>query len=349
MSPEWTEQYETAISLLKCIQNDYRLAQKELQDVSLRFAEREAEAGRRLRAVLDALDKINTTPRVEAQGNSPTLEVYCLGKFQVQVDGKRIGHWRSVKAESILRYLVGQPGHRASKDMLMEALWPACELGLANNNLKAAVRVLRQTLNFDHNTDGGFAWVLFQGGNYVLNPEAAAWVDVEQFEYHLHAGRRLDERNKVEEAISEYKAADVLYRGEFLENNLYEEWTWLRREALKDKYLTIVGKLADYSMEKADYEGCIIYCQKILNKDSCREDAYRRLMFCYSRLGQRNRAMGWYRICEKIIKSELDVCPDQRTVALYKELLNGDAIELPKTLKDSLPCSQFSQISHKIA
>jgi DNA-binding SARP family transcriptional activator len=63
-----------------------------------------------------------------------------------------------------------------------------------------------------------------------------------------------------------------------------------------------------------------------LGKDPCREDAYRRLMCCYSRLEQRNRAIGWYRLCEKTIKRELEVSPDRSTFALYQKLLNDEYI-----------------------
>ena len=350
MNDEWTGQYETAIQLLKQLQVDYRLARTELQDVSSHFGEREAAASRQLRTALDAMDKISAgrdsrvsvsvcpePPRlpfvleapvslVATQQYRPTLEAYCLGTFQVRVGWKKIEHWRSIKAKSLLKYLIAQQGRPVSKDVLMEALWPGCEPSLANNNLKAAVRALRQTLSLAHGADESFAWILFQDGNYRINLEADLWVDIEQFDYHWHAGRQLEKDSKTAEAVREHETAEALYKGDYLEDDLYEEWTSLRREALKDVYLAILGRLADHSMHTADHEGCIVYCQKILTKDTCREDAYRRLMCCYSRLGQRNRAIAWYRLCEKTIKSELDVCPDRQTTTLYQKLLNDEHI-----------------------
>lgn len=326
MNPEPPEQYQDAIQLLKMIQVDYGRASKELQEVSLHFAEREQAAAMQLRTALDALDKTSAVARAPSKLTMPTLEAYCLGRFQVRVGGKKIEQWPSTKAKSALKYLIGQKGHSISRDILMEALWPGCEPSLANNNLKSAVRVLRQTLNPNHGAGEDPAWILFQDGNYMINSEVVLWVDAEQFEYHWHAGRRLEEERKTEEAIREYKAAEALYQGEYLEDDLYEEWATLKREALKDRYLAMLSKLADYSLQIEDHDDCIVYCQKILSKDSCREDAYRRLMCCYSRLGQRNRAIGWYRLCEKTIKKELEVSPDQRTVAHYRKLLNGEHI-----------------------
>jgi len=347
--PELSNQYENAVQLLKFIQVDYRRARKQLQDVSLRFSEREAIASKQLHTALDALDLISASrnnevsvspgkvfpkqvlrqksavPPLAARPSVPTLEVYCLGSFQIRVNWEKVEYWRSAKAKSLLKYLIGQ-GRPVSKDILMEALWPGCEPSLANNNLKATVRALRQTLSLATDTDDNFTWVLFQDGNYMINLEADLWVDIEQFEYHWHAGRQLEKEGKLADAIKEHEAAEALYKGDYLADDLYEEWTSMRREALKDIYLAILGKLADYSMREADYEGCIVCCQKILTKDSCREDAYRRLMCCHSRLGQRNRAIVWYRLCERTIKSELDISPDSQTVALYQKLLNDEYI-----------------------
>jgi DNA-binding SARP family transcriptional activator len=136
-----------------------------------------------------------------------------------------------------------------------------------------------------------------------------SWLDVEQFEYHWRNGLHLEKEGKVDEAFIQHETAEAMYKGEYLEDDLYKDWTSLPREALKDIYLTIVGRLADYSMLKEDHIASINYCQKILAKDPCREDAYQRLMCCYCRLGQRNRAIAWYHICERTIKRELNVSP----------------------------------------
>jgi len=325
VNSESGSQYESLIHFLKAIQLEYHDAIKQLQEVSSHFGQREAMIGEQLRTGLHALDQVtasqeSTVSRPVAQHPVPALEVYCLGRFQVQVGWKRIEHWPSTKAKSVLKYLIAQQRRPVSKDVLMEALWPGCEPSLANNNLKMAVHSLRQTLNAAQDTEEDFPWVLFQDGNYLINPEVDSWMDVEQFEYHWQAGRQLEREGKQAEAIRELQAAEALYQGDYLEDDLYEDWTWLRREALKDIYL------ADDSIQNEDYEGCAVCCQKILGKDPCREDAYRRLMCCYSRLGQRNRAIAWYHLCQKTIKAELDVDADHATVALYQKLLRDEYI-----------------------
>jgi DNA-binding SARP family transcriptional activator len=253
------------------------------------------------------------------------LEVRCLGRFEVSSEWKHVKRWQSVKAKSVFQYLMTKPREPIIKDLLMEALWPDCDPRAASNNLRAAIHGLRQTLGRLLGKDS-FPYVLFLQGSYRLSPEVELWVDVEEFERHWVAGRRLDKEGRAAEAIREYEQAEVLYRGDYLEDEPYEEWTLLRREALRDIYVIILGKLADHSMKIADYEGCIVYCQKVLAKDPCREDAYRRLMCCYGRLGQRNRALRWYEICRRTIQAELDATPDYETEALHRQLLRNEPI-----------------------
>ena len=348
MDTRWTNQYEAAVSLLKQLQADYRSSREELEDVSLRFAEREVLAGQQLRSTLEEAEKMASSDKPGASTNEPavgsqhvliqagelpdtvkkqsrpTLQVFCLGTFQIRVDGKAIQYWRSIKAKSLLKYLINQQGKPTSKDTLMEVLWPGYVPQLANNNLKTTVRFLRQTLSSAINKTYNLIWVLFQDGNYLINKDVNLWLDVDQFEYHWHTGRQLEKQSKLAEAISEYKAAEKLYQGDYLRDDLYEDWTSLRREALKDIFLSILGRLAEYAMQNELYQDCIAYCQKILVEDRCHEDAYRYLMCCYSRLGQRNRAISWYHLAEKNIKSELDISPDNKTRAIYQKLLNGE-------------------------
>ncbi len=326
MKPEAVDYYQTAIKLFKLLQVDYRRTQKELQEVTLHLAQREYVAASKLNSALDALNGNNTVSQTATQRSVPTLEAYCLGKFQVRVNCKIIEHWRSTKAKCILKHLITEGGRSVPKDILIEATWPGCEPSLGNNNLKAAVRALRQTLNHDNGTNEVSPGILFEDGNYMINPEVDLWVDAEQFECHCKAGRKFEGEGKLVEAITEHKAAEALYRGDYLEDDPFEEWTYLRREALKDEYMSVLGKLAEYSMRAKDYEACIGYCQKILSKDYCREDTYQRLMCCYNRLGQRSRAVQWYRLCERTIKRELDVGPDHELVALYQKLVRGEYI-----------------------
>lgn len=345
---EHASQWQDAFRLLRLVERDYQGVREQLETVSHKLAERQALVSQRLQRALLASHGLRPLCLVPYAAGTPgscmgtailgeattsnippglmRLEVRCLGRFDVSSGWQRIERWQSAKAKSVFQYLMSRPREPIVKDVLMDIIWPECDPHAASNNLKVAMHGLRQTISRLFPDQENFPHVLFLQGSYLTNPEIDLWVDVEEFEKHWILGRRLEKEGKVAEAIQEFEIAETLYRGDYLEDEPYEEWTLLRREALKDIYLIILSKLADYSMTAADYESNITYCQKILAKDPCREDAYRWLMCCYSRLGQRNHALRWYEICRRTIQAELDAAPDHHTTALYQSLLRDEPV-----------------------
>lgn len=249
------------------------------------------------------------------------LRVCCLGSFEVGLGWNKVQSWRTLKAKSLLKYLIAQQGRSIPKDTLIETLWPECDPQAANNNLKTTVYLLRQTITPNMKEP---PYILFMNGSYMINPDVKVEVDTDEFERQWATGRRLEQEGRRDEAAKAFKLAEQLYHGDYLEEDLYEEWTLVRREALKNTYLSILSKLSEYSFENDAYEDCINYCHKTLAKDPCHENAYRFLMRCHSRLGQRNCAINWYRLCAKAIKSELDTTPDSQTTSLYQRLLKNE-------------------------
>jgi DNA-binding SARP family transcriptional activator len=330
--------------LLRQVKNDYRGVQKQLEQVGSAVAEREglverlqhalhvsgnfqslrlassgaaAPVARIGRAILGQPARPGTGPKPVC------LKVRCLGKFETSSDGKQVERWQSVKARSVFQYLLARPGQPVAKEVLAEILWPECAPRVAGNNLKAAVYGLRRTLRGILGSGRTSPCLLYLQGSYLIGPEIDLWVDVEEFKRHCALGRRFERGHRLPEAIQEYEKAEALYRGDYLENEPCEEWTLLLREALIDDYLFVLGKLAEHSLQDSDYDGCMTYSQKMLGKDPCREDAYRRLMTCHSRLSQRNRALRWYEICRRAVRTDLDAEPDTETSALYHRLLKN--------------------------
>ena len=234
-----------------------------------------------------------------------------------------IRHWHRSKAKTLFKYLVArrQP---VPRDVLLDLLWPEADPTIAVNGLRVALHALRQAL--EPCDVHGHDYVIFDGGNYLLNPEVRLRVDAEEFTAHFEAGRRLERQRQLAEAMAQYELAEAIYRDDYLVEDLYEDWTLVRREELKDQYLMVLAKLADYCIQRGDAEGCIIYCHKILQKDPCREDAYRRLMRCYAQLGQRSQALHWYDLCVRTLRQELDVAPFEQTRHLYERIVAGKEV-----------------------
>jgi DNA-binding SARP family transcriptional activator len=250
----------------------------------------------------------------------PSLVVYCLGPFRVYQDDELIADWPSGKGKAIFKYMVANRDRPISRDILMDLFWRDADPEAARNNLNVAIYGLRQALR---GARPDFPHILFEDGHYLLNPAVSVWVDSEEFVQHCEAGRSLERKGKLAEAMEEYEVAESLYQGDFLEEDLYEDWIIPRREGLKDSYLFTLDRLSRYHLEKGGYATCVHLCQKILTRDDCREDAHRRLMRCYSRQGQRNLALRQYHLCVETLARVLEVPPMPETAALYHQIRNG--------------------------
>ena len=337
------QEWQVIIHTLQQVQADYSHAKKQLEHVHNAFGERERVAGDRLRYLLDTVTTVPTRIGGKETDNKREhsisgslvppkmvfLRAYCFGNFEVYLNEKRIDRWPSLKAKSLLKFLISRRGKPVAKDVLVETLWPNCGPEAGGNNLKSAIYALRQVLRqaeVNRDSESKYPFVRFSEARYMLSPKLELWVDIDDFEHVWTAGQGLEKQGDTEGAARQYQLATELYRGDYLEDEPYAEWTLLRREALKDTYLAILGRLANISYEVDDYENCIMHCQKILAKDCCHEEAYRWLIRCHSRLGQRHRAQQWYHVCTATLKRELDTTPARETISLYRQLLNQDPL-----------------------
>jgi DNA-binding SARP family transcriptional activator len=344
--PAAAGQRDNTLALLRLIQDDYQGTRKQLEQVSLHLAEKEALLERQLKQAYLAsrtfqplclveykvVNPVNQLGRTILGGTSrppdmpvsPRIFIRCLGRFDVRSDFGQVKRWRSVKAKTVFQYLLIRPREPTIKEMIMEALWPECSPQAAANNLKVAIHQLKLTLSDLGGKEPHLPNILFLQGSYAINPETNLWIDVEEFEKHWTAGRRLEKNHHLAEAMQEYDKAEALYQGDYLDEEIYQEWTILRRETLKDIYLVILSKLAGHGILINDLESCIHYSQKMLSQDNCHEDAYRWLMYCYARSGQKNRALRWYEVCCRVIRIELGTEPDKRTTELYRSILRDE-------------------------
>src|SRR5919202_4917107 len=272
-------------------------------------------------AVLEAIDE-EAAPRAPVARSA--LRARYFGHFEMYCDGELVPLGRNGKALAILKYLLAHRAHPVSQDHLMGWLWPESNLKKARWSLNSAVHVLRKLLS-RRASSTTVNYVVLEEGYYRLCPTVRVETDVDEFDVSYEEGRRLEKTGRMEEAAAEYERAIELYRGDYLVEDLYEDWTMVERERLANAYIDILGRLAIYYMEVEQHQESIRACYRVLEKDRCHEDSYCLLMQCYSRLGLRARALHQYRMCEQILEQEYGTSPSPETRALYVKLLRDES------------------------
>jgi DNA-binding SARP family transcriptional activator len=255
----------------------------------------------------------------QAEVDSPAanLVVYCLRTFCVYQKESLITEWHSLKGQSIFKYLLTHPETPVAKDILMDLFWSDAEPEAARRNLHQAIYALRQTLR---QRESDFQHIQFEHNCYQLNPEMTIWLDVQEFERSVQIGQRLEISGEIEAAMRAYGTAESLYQGDFLQEDLYEDWPRPLREHLCNAYLDITNRLSKHYVHKGEYAAAMALCRKILARDNCYEPAHRRLMQCHLAQGQRHLAIRQYQSCAQALKEELDLPPSEETQNLYRNI-----------------------------
>lgn len=248
------------------------------------------------------------------------LRVCFFGNFEILVDDEALALGTNAKALAILKYLLANRDRPVSRDYLMGWLWPESSAKKARWSLNSAVHVLRK-LSAEWTSRAPYAsFVVYEGGCYRLCPSLRVSTDVDEFDAHYERGRRLAGEGRMHEAATEYDRAVELYRGDYLVEDLYEDWTMVERERLINAYVGALTRLTGYYAETARYEEGVRACYHILEKEPCHEGAYRVLMECYAGLGLPTLAGRQYRLCEEILRRKRGVSPSSETETLYRRI-----------------------------
>jgi len=162
----------------------------------------------------------------------PEVGIGTLGEFRVLRHGEPVpaGEWQSKKARDVLKILVARRGRPTPREQLMEALWPEDDPVRATKRLSVLLTTVRAVLDPGRKHDADHYIV---GDNYAVALDLShVSVDVETFLAEATRGLELAREGRTEEALEHLAAAESLYRGEFCEEDAYEDWSVdLREEA----------------------------------------------------------------------------------------------------------------------
>jgi DNA-binding SARP family transcriptional activator len=109
-------------------------------------------------------------------------------------------------------------------------------------------------------------------------------------------------------------------------DDLYADWSQIRREQLTQNYLTMCRALAANAFANRRYDQVVRWITMILEDNRCDEAAYRQLMSAYAAQGNRTEALRMYQRCEHMLAEELGVPPLPETTALFYAILHGEPV-----------------------
>jgi DNA-binding SARP family transcriptional activator len=271
---------EYAIARLSGARHDAERAKRTLERLGVRVESAAQAAG-----LLMALG-----PEAEAP-----LRVQTLGRFRVLRDGEpaATSDWQSKKARDLLKIMLSRRGRATPRDVLMDALWPGDDASPVGKRLSVALSTIRAVLD----PEGRFPSDHFVAGD----AEAVAVdlthieVDVEVFLSDVSGGLAALREGRAAEALELLESAEAAYTGDYLEEDLYEDWAAPLREEARAGYVAAARALALSAAKRGDHESAVRYRLRLVQRDAHDEEAHLGLVSALIKSGRHGDARRAYR------------------------------------------------------
>jgi len=243
--------------------------------------------------------------------------VQTLGGFAVTLNNIKIKPkvWGRDKTTQLFQFLISNRHRNAlHKERIIDRLW---EDEAGDKDFKVALHGINKVLEPSRKARTEPVFVVRQGSAYYLNLDKV-WIDVDALEKFATIGNKLFNED---EALSKmaYEKATELYKGIYLPNRIYEDWSSEERERIQILAINAFVTLAEIELKLNPNES-IRLAQNALSIDNCWESAYRILMKAYLKNGNRPQAIKTYNTCTKVLDNAYGIKPLPETILLIKEI-----------------------------
>jgi DNA-binding SARP family transcriptional activator len=247
----------------------------------------------------------------------PALRLHLFGGFCACCNDRSLHGFDACKVQELFCYLLlyRKPHPR---EMLAGSFWGDSSTSQAKKYLRQALWQLQTALEASIGPIPQRV-VLVEADRVCLNPAIDLWLDVVEFEQAFALMNQSSGKQMADSTVRALHHAIDLYQGDLLEG-CYQDWCLYERARLQNMYLVMLDHLVRHCEANQDFEQGLNYAARVLRYDSARERAHRQMMRLYYRQGDRTIALRQYERCVLALKTELEVGPSVRTVALYNQI-----------------------------
>jgi DNA-binding SARP family transcriptional activator len=193
----------------------------------------------------------------------------------------------------MLKILVCAPNRRASKDELIQSIWPNNPMINASHTLDSAASILRRHILQTHSEEGLLQTIRGNGDTALkLAAQAHLWVDADAF--LTLAARATRAEYEGLDPLPLLQRAHTLAQGQFLEDDPHAAWSQKRRNTINGARHRVFYKLVELYLR--DQRACeaeeLLF--SYLEENPTDEDALCHLMIILAERHRRQEALNMY-------------------------------------------------------
>jgi DNA-binding SARP family transcriptional activator len=228
------------------------------------------------------------------------VSIKTLGKFEVFVKNERVPYkkFRRKGVITFFKYLLSNFPKQISIDKISDDLYRHLDLKKAKHNIYVSVSVINKLFE----SYGVKEMILRAQGMYGLNPGVIKSIDFIEF-------TELARKSKFKEMVN-------LYKGAFLEENMYDDWTMQIRDYISGLYVNALSNLAE--KEKGAKKEVLL--KKLLEADPLNEEAAKSLLAYYIDNGNKSAAISFYEKIKKIYEEDYGMDLPGGIVSLFERI-----------------------------
>jgi DNA-binding SARP family transcriptional activator len=218
---------------------------------------------------------------------SPRVTIHDLGQVAFSV-GDRLVKLSRMRRRSgaLLMYLVTRPNFTATREQVIEDLWPDGDLGSGTNSLNQSLYFLRRDIDPWYEADVSAEYVTLEAELVSLDPEL---VRSESTEFVA----------KTRQTMAAGSGPELLglvesYRGQFAPEFEYEEWALSWRARVHAAYLNFARTSVDHLARVGDLRTACDIALRASAIDPGASDIERALIWLYWRMGATSAAETQY-------------------------------------------------------
>ncbi len=233
---------------------------------------------------------------------APRVTVEDQGRVLIRIGSELVpGTTVRRRALAVLCFLLTRPNMSATRDQVLDAIWPDLEPDVGGNSLNQTVYFLRRVFEPNFNED------LSPG--YVHHDSDILWLDPELVTSRSMVARaaiRLAERDPSPENV---EALSQIYLGRFALDFAYEEWAGPYRDSMHAAYLEIIERAVLADTGAGAFDRAIGLARRALEVDPDAEEVELSLLRLYRRTGAHAAAAEQYAHYAAVMRSDLGIEP----------------------------------------
>ena len=243
------------------------------------------------------------------------ISARVLGSFGITVDGRALGRadWQRLSAERLVKLLFIADGHRVSREVAVDTLWPEAAPETGRANLRKALHFARRALGIPEAIEADGPWIR-------LDP-ALIELDLDRLSAAYGALDGDPSATAEPGRGAETALATVLELGArtLLPDDAYEDWLAMPRERLQGRWQHIALAAAERAIAANQAADAHRILERILDRDPTDEAAHRQLIHLYAGQGRHHAARRQFELCRRALLEGLDAEPSPETVEALRD------------------------------